>query len=232
MYLNPRGTTAQKRDLGSLCSSAGLFLSCVKCTHYGTSIPGPKLRLYHLELWDKGRLCDCGQSRHRLSPVVLSCEAGMITLHSSSTGRAGQGRRLTAAPGLGPAGERPAARKPSVLSFPLSAEVSVNGRRPAVRCDLFLTVSRFVPVLLSSFCYSGFQKIFQLPKLVEWATFKISQVIWSIALQSGFSNFPSQNYPLRECSDKRGGLNKIHILRTPLTIHTQENSWHRNFFPS
>lgn len=75
--------------------------------------------------------------------------------------------------------------------------VMVQWMEDTLQCDLLLTVSRFVSVALSSFHYSGFQKIVQLPKLVEWATFKISQVTQSIALQHCSSSSPPRNHPMR-----------------------------------
>lgn len=158
-----------------------------------------------------GKLCDSGQNRHASEshfPQLWNRDNHWI---HSSAGWAGQGDCVC---------QLPQARVSASVGGHWLRYTWVSPYTPLgmfqqmkytlkMHYDLFLTVSHFVPVLLSSFCCSGFQKIIPLPKLIEWATFKISQVIQSTALQSGSSNSCSQNHHITEYFDEKGGFIKF-----------------------
>lgn len=127
-----------------------------------TQIQAPPL----FEIW--ASLVTSGRFGVPVDPIVLGHVARMALLHSWVywAGRSVR-RPLAAAPGLRPAvvcGRRLRCTPHSFVSPP-TLVMFQQTEIPTVL--LFLTVSHFVSILLSSFCYSGFQKIVQLPKLVE-----------------------------------------------------------------
>lgn len=142
----------------------------MKSTDLGARSPGPKVRLHHLLAPTWWASCvTLGRIGMPLNPIFLNCETGIITEFTLLLG--GQVRETVFASCPRPASQHLWGghwhRYTSVSPYTPLGMFQQMKDTLKMHYDLFLTVSHFVPVLLSSFCCSGFQKIIPLPKLIE-----------------------------------------------------------------